>query len=867
MGTRKLVPLTIIPPELYVQREADRQLRRIIDDMGRPACVLVARQMGKTNLLLNAKRELEDNNSAFIYVDLSVPLSSERECFRHIIDTALETRSDVFSACKDSLLAARERSSAAAYKEHELELRSLLAAISGKLVIILDEIDSLGKGTFSDKVFAQIRSVYFSRVNYPQFARLTYVLSGVLEPNEIIKDKRISPFNISEKVYLDDFTFAEFREFLSRAALKISDEVRDRIYYWANGNPRITWDICGDLEEKVANDCTLTVDDVNQTVERLYLKDFNQAPIDHIREIVANDDDLRNAITVVKFDKGYTLPDDIKNKLYLAGITGSGKNYKEVKIKNKVVEAALSDQWLHDIGVKRKGLLKLADEHLENLKYAEALALYEQFIAKNEVPEEKRQSTYYNVGSCAYHVGDYAKAISFLQQCKWDRESAAVLYYELKLMLGICYLGLEKIQDCQAEFNEVLSSPKKDSKYFSALVNLGSSYILTKGYEASVNTYQRVISELSQSELGKEEGARILASTYVNLSNVKRKMGNADDARTCLEKANALCLSEQRPTVLLDLIELVSTKNERRELLQTCVRHILDNRLVPIPPDPTKPLAFTKSQLFTILVAAFELDRSAFKALFEYVATIENVTLSSSGLLHQLAIHSLRQRKLQTAAEFAQNALERNTPSSPLPQDTAFESLRLVCYISKGKKRTRYTAEFVEALKGGFKPRDFSYLDVGVISEHVVELTKLQKSRDALELITYCKKFLPLIKQEELGSFALLYFHQIQILELRAESSPLRAAAQECLDFIAALPKPNGAELLLGSDGLNEISAYAQARLHPTAPTLPIVNERIRKFERNEKVTVRYRDGTVRESVKFKKVEADLLKGLCEVVE
>jgi hypothetical protein len=55
-----LKPSTIIPSDLYVDRAADRQLRQIISDMGRPGYVLVARQMGKTNLLLHAQQTLDE---------------------------------------------------------------------------------------------------------------------------------------------------------------------------------------------------------------------------------------------------------------------------------------------------------------------------------------------------------------------------------------------------------------------------------------------------------------------------------------------------------------------------------------------------------------------------------------------------------------------------------------------------------------------------------------------------------------------------------------------------------------------------------------------------------------------------------------
>ena len=145
---------------------------------GRCSTISVANQTYYIGRLGNAKRELEDRDNAFIYVDLSAPFSSERECFRHIIDTAVETRADLFDICKQPILTARQASPLPPYKEHENELRMLLNAVSGKVVIILDEIDSLTKGVFSDKVFAQIRSVYFTRTNYPQFNKLTYLTAG-----------------------------------------------------------------------------------------------------------------------------------------------------------------------------------------------------------------------------------------------------------------------------------------------------------------------------------------------------------------------------------------------------------------------------------------------------------------------------------------------------------------------------------------------------------------------------------------------------------------------------------------------------------------------------------------------------------------
>jgi len=209
-----LKPYTIIPSELYVQRDADRQIKNIISDMGRPGYVLVSRQMGKTNLLLNAKRKLETPDDVFVYVDLSNPFENARTCFENIIDTAVETNLEKFEDVYRTILDRRKALfETPPHKQHTNELRSLLKSISGKLVIILDEIDALTKTNYSDQIFAQIRSIYFSRVNFKELEKLTYILSGVIEPTEIIKDPKISPFNIGQKIFLNDLIEVSLNNF------------------------------------------------------------------------------------------------------------------------------------------------------------------------------------------------------------------------------------------------------------------------------------------------------------------------------------------------------------------------------------------------------------------------------------------------------------------------------------------------------------------------------------------------------------------------------------------------------------------------------------------------------------------------------
>ena len=247
----ELKSYTIVPDSLYVERNADKQLHGIVEAMQRPGYVLVSRQMGKTNLLLRAKRIWENSSDLYVYIDMSNIDETEKECFQSLIDTAIDTHEDELGSVRERITELRRKNIAKSpVQAHNEELRALLSVVKGKLVFILDEIDSLTRTDFSDNVFSQIRSVYFSRVNYPQLEKLTYVLSGVVEPTEIIKNPKISPFNIGEKILLDDFDIKEYHEFINKADLqRFGGAVIEQIYYWAGGNPRITWDICYELQD------------------------------------------------------------------------------------------------------------------------------------------------------------------------------------------------------------------------------------------------------------------------------------------------------------------------------------------------------------------------------------------------------------------------------------------------------------------------------------------------------------------------------------------------------------------------------------------------------------------------------------------
>ena len=334
---------TIIPPELYVERAADRQLEEIVKEMGRPGYVLVARQMGKTNLLLNMKRNRERAGDLVIYLDLSTRFETLRGLFRQVIDQLVESNAIIKSEFQGRVDYDRTKLSVEPNVEYDRHLRMIARAAQDiRIVLILDEIDSLTSSRYSNAFFAQIRSMYFARANHAEYARVTYVLSGVAEPADLIRDKSISPFNIGEKIYLEDFTEVEVNNFVGNAGLPFSLEVISEIFRWTRGNPRMTWDVCSELEDIGR---AVTAGDVKDVVGKMYLGLFSRAPIDHIRNLVKEDVTVRRAVSAIRLGQSASLDQREKTALYLAGITADASNGRPT-FRNPVIDLALDDSQL-----------------------------------------------------------------------------------------------------------------------------------------------------------------------------------------------------------------------------------------------------------------------------------------------------------------------------------------------------------------------------------------------------------------------------------------------------------------------------------------------------------------------------------------
>jgi len=885
-----LKPYTIIPPDLYVQRDADKQVKNIISDMGRPGYVLVSRQMGKTNLLLNAKRKLETAKDIFVYVDLSNLFPTDRGFFENIINIALETYPEKFQYITNVIFETRtELIDTPPHKQHTNELRLLLKALDGgKLIIILDEIDALTKTDYSDQIFSQIRSSYFaSRVNYKEFYNLTYLLSGVIEPNEIIKNPKISPFNIGQKIYLNDFSKEEFDKFLIMANLNLSIELTDRIFYWTNGNPRMMWDVCSEVENSLKHR-PITVEIIDKIVTDLYLTAFDKPPIDNIREIVKHDREIRNSIIEIEFKKGKNISDKVKSKLYLAGII----NYDEddIHIKNEIIRKSLSYDWVRKLEEEDKGLINIALEEYQDSKYSESLATFEKYLENNDfIDNNSRPHRYYTMGHCAFLLEKFDKAIQYFDKADFDVGDEAIWHFRTLNNKGLSYYYLNKYEESLECFKKIIESDKKDEAYARALLNYGAislaSNTLTHKDEAA-KMFEQIISgtALTKEKLKDEVIHELKSIAHYNLAQTHKLNGERLKAIDNFKQAIAYSRAIRKPGIILEFLKIATDINEKEALLNQLIELITVDKIKPKDENLESPmdLDFSYDELKNVFIYTYlNFRESVFAILRPYLSLLSESEKSISKHLYDLAIFSINKNKDWDAAiKLLNEAYESfNGKEIDIDKETKYNTLKfLLAYSTPSKTSQSMQIEYLSMFE---KERlaIVDSIDVILFANTISNLMEKKKYEEALKYVNLINSVKESLPESALIDYLIIYYYELNLHFYLNNKSKALSKAQEIISLAEGAQSKKQKSNLISDSDLDTIKQTAKSILHSivqeSAPIrLGKTDGRVRKptpirvgktYGRNEIVKVRYKDGTTLET-KFKRVADDIKTGACFIL-
>lgn len=826
-----------IPDHLYVKRNADKQLKMIIEEMESPGYVLVARQMGKTNLLFHAKRTLENENRIFVYVDLSSLFEYERDCYQNIIDNIIEQHEVIFEIKESRIKEIRDQN-LPPNKEYSRSLRALLKHFNGDLIIVLDEIDALRSVEYSDNIFAQIRSSYFNRTSFPEYSKLTYLLSGVIDPSDLIKDKNKSPFNIGEKIYLDDFTYEEYQDFISKSQLKVSDDIIDEIFSWTNGNPRLTYDICSEVENIIIDEKLLTTKSVETLIEQKYLIDYDIPPVDHIRERVMSNSSIKKAVKLLQENKN-NITDQIKRKLYLYGIIGAlGSN--NLTIKNKIIKQALSLDWI-------KQLSNIFDDGLSfyvNKNYKDAIVIFKEILNdKNDNFDENTiEDCNYYLGRSYHYLREFEDAIPFLtynyKNEKYKRNAFSIL--------GSCKLLLD-FDSAIEIFEQVIDEKIDDWAHLNALLSMGIN-IMQKDEDRALNIF--IDLEKSTMRINNTDEKDLLQIRTLSLYYqyiLQRNKNSLKEAKEALE--NSLKYASVGDSLWL-LYQLFQMKNDNK-LKEELISKIIEHKII-FSKERIYPITFVELDLYEYIDLVFD-DKNLFEKIVNYSL---------------LEVYKGKKNRDQLLYDVGYASKQNNIKYFEIIRNNLMEEKNIL-YIKSTRNLASHYADnkyhFFKYFDEYFnlhqnKIANIDSDDIFIFAFAIKKKMDFKKYGEALDYCTKVENIFTQLKDDELKYEEILFdYYQAQIYDNIKAKNKANIYATKVLDTINTSGKTTTS--LLDEEGLKLIKDTMKKM---SILKKPIIADK--KYNRNQVIKVQYENGTIIEK-KYKRLEKDIISNKCKIIE
>jgi len=125
-----------------------------------------------------------------------------------------------------------------------------------KYVILIDEFDCLPK-ELSFEFLKTIRSIFEQRFDNKGFERFSLIISGAMDLAQLSRGRN-SPFNIADRVDLEDFEEQEVVDMVKKVLMAINayfyEYFPGDVFEATNGHPYLTQKLCGKIIDNLISD-------------------------------------------------------------------------------------------------------------------------------------------------------------------------------------------------------------------------------------------------------------------------------------------------------------------------------------------------------------------------------------------------------------------------------------------------------------------------------------------------------------------------------------------------------------------------------------------------------------------------------------
>ncbi len=341
----------------YIQRRADDLLFEALVAC-RNAHVIAPDRSGKTSLIAATAARLEPQGHKVAILDLEQIGTRDAggDAGRWYYSVAyrllrqLRIRFDLQDWWQDkSVLSNRQRL---------LEFYSevVLRYVQEPVAVFVDEVQCAGEVPDGDQLLASIRAAHNARTTDPEFSRLTFVLLGECDPQELIAEAEASPFVVSQSIPLDDFSHSDLTRFATELNLPpdMAEQAIDRIYYWTRGQPYLTQK----LARAVSRDALIT--DVDEHVDTLVMQQLagraalhSEPMMNHIHRRALADRKRSEALLNLygRLRKGVPVLTDmgspVQRQLLAIGLI-EVDDQGHLRVRNRIFETVFTARWANE---------------------------------------------------------------------------------------------------------------------------------------------------------------------------------------------------------------------------------------------------------------------------------------------------------------------------------------------------------------------------------------------------------------------------------------------------------------------------------------------------------------------------------------